>query len=515
MKKRLVPFLMALILTVGVLLTPAMAAGSLSNFSKVNTYHKGQFTDVSSQWFASYVQAAYEYGLMTGTSVKTFSPGNNLTIAEAIKMAACLHSIYNTGAASFNPGAPWYQPYADYALQNGIIPAPYADYTATATRADFAKIFAAALPLEALNAVNRIDDNAIPDVKSGDDYGPAAYVLYRAGILTGSDASGSFRPTSFIQRSEVAAIVVRMANAEFRQSLTLTVKELSSTEIAAKCMPAVFYIELYDKNNDYMGSGSGFFITSSGMAVTCYHVIKDAYYAKIWTKENKMYEVDGVYDYSKKSDLAIIKVRGDNFPYLTLGSSDALSSGTTVYAIGYPLGVDETITQGIISNAGHVINNKPYIMLTASISPGSSGGALVSTTGAVIGVTSATYKGGQNLNLAVPINQLSSLKRTEYIPLYSMPDDTKAKLSFDQASVTLAKGDTATVVITEESGIYNLAYTIENPTVVSCTWNGWTDYYTNSLTIKGLAVGSTKVTISVIDANKTVIMSDVINVSVK
>ena len=514
MRKRIVPFLLALILVIGVLTVPAQAAGSLSNFTRVNTYKTGQFNDVSTQWFATYVQAAYEYGLMDGTAAKTFAPGSNLTIASAIKLAACLHSIYSTGRAEFSGGSPWYQPYVDYALSNEIIAAPFADYAANATRADFAKIFAGALPLEALNAVNRIDDNAIPDVRLGDDCGPAVYLLYRAGILTG-DASGAFNPASFIQRSEVAAIAVRMASAEYRQSLTLTVKELSSTEIAAKCMPAVFYIEVYDKNNVYIGSGSGFFISSSGMAVTNYHVIKGAHYAKIRTTENKIYEVTGVYDYSKKTDLALIQVRGDNFPYLSVGSSDTLSTGATVYAIGYPLGINETITQGIISNANHVVNNKPYIMINASISPGSSGGALVSATGAVIGITSATYRDAQNLNLAVPVSKLSELDKLVSTPLYALPDDSKASLSFAPPSVTVAKGDTVKVVITEASGNlnYDLAYSLSNEAIVSVDFGPWTDIYTTSVDITGLKPGTVKLTISVVN-DDAVITSSVINITV-
>jgi hypothetical protein len=513
MKKRLIAIFLILVLSVSVLPLSA-AAGSLSNFAKVNTYQTGQFTDVSKQWFAPYIQAVYEYGLVNGKTPKTFEPDSNLTLAEAIKLAACLHSIYNTGSASFSVSSPWYQSYVDYALSNGIISSPLADYNANATRADFARIFASALPAEALNPMNRIDDNAIPDVKLSDDCGPAVYKLYRAGVLTGSDTAGTYYPDSSITRAAMSAIAARMANADYRQPLTLTAKTLSSTEIAAKCMPAVFYIEAYDKQDEYLRSGSGFFISSSGMAVTNYHIMNGASYAKIWTKENKMYEVSGMYDYSKTNDLTIIQIKGDNFPYLTLGSSDAVSSGSTIYAISYPLGIDETVTQGIISNANHVVNNKTYIMITASISPGSSGGALIDTNGNVIGVTSGYYKDAQNLNVAVPINLLSSLKRTNSTPLYLLPDNTKAKLSFDKTSVTVAVGKTVTVVITEESGIYDVKPSVDNESVVSYTSGYWTDPYTTSITIKGLAAGSAKVTIDVVDSKDTVVTSGVINVTV-
>ena len=119
-------------------------------------------------------------------------PGNNLTIAEAVKLAACLYSIYHTGTQSFNAGTPWYGPYVDYAVKNGILKDTYKDYTVTATRSEFAQILSNALPEEALTARNSIADGAIPDVPSSYSYASAVYELYRAGVLTGSDAQGHF-----------------------------------------------------------------------------------------------------------------------------------------------------------------------------------------------------------------------------------------------------------------------------------------------------------------------------------
>jgi hypothetical protein len=335
MKKSIASLLLCLVLVINVLPSTALAAGSLSNFTKVNTYTAGQFTDVSDQWFAPNVQTAYEYGLMNGTTATTFSPEKNLTLAEAVKMAACLHSIYNTGKAVFPSATPWYQPYADYSLQNGILAAPYVNYATDATRSDFAVLFAGALPDEALAAKNTIADNEIPDVRIDFSYGPAVYKLYRAGILTG-DSSGSFKPNSYIQRSEAAAIVTRMANADFRKTVSLAPKEkeLSPTEVAALCSPAVFYIEVYDASGKAYASGSGFFISSAGVAVTNYHVIAGASSAKILTTDDKVYDVSGVYDYSADNDLALLQISGGNFPYLQMGDSSGVVTGQTVYAIG-------------------------------------------------------------------------------------------------------------------------------------------------------------------------------------
>jgi S1-C subfamily serine protease len=413
MKKRIISLILVVLLVALCLPTTAFAASSLSNFVKINTYKAGQFTDVQNQWFAPYVQAAYEYGLINGSSKSTFSPGNNLTLAEAIKLAACLHSIYNTGAVSIASGTPWYQPYVNYALQNGIIKEAYNDYTVPATRADFAAIFANALPDEALSAINTINNNAIPDVKIGYSYGPAVYKLYRAGILTGSDSTGIFYPNSSITRDAVAAIATRMANAAYRQPLTLKLKELTATEISQACSPAVFFIELLNKKGDTIYSGSGFFISDSGLAVTNYHVVKNMINAKITTKDGNKYDITGIVDYNQDTDLALIQVGGSGFPYIPLGDSDTAATGSTIYTIGYPLGVDQTVAPGAITNASHPEDGVNYIMISAPISPGSSGGALIDSTGCVIGVTNASYSDGQNLNLAVPINLLNNLSQTK------------------------------------------------------------------------------------------------------
>jgi S1-C subfamily serine protease len=108
---------------------------------------------------------------------------------------------------------------------------------------------------------------------------------------------------------------------------------------------------VYDGNGDAYASGSGFFIDSSGLAVTNYHVIEGASAAAILTTDGEVYDVLGVYDYSEDYDLALLQIDGSGFPILPLGDSDAVAAGATVYAIGNPLGLTNTISQGIVSNA--------------------------------------------------------------------------------------------------------------------------------------------------------------------
>jgi hypothetical protein len=97
--------------------------------------------------------------------------------------------------------------------------------TVKATRAQFAAILAAALPSDALPAINHVEAGEIPDVVGTESYGAAVYLLYNAGILTGSDEYGTFNPNSNIMRSEVATIVTRMAKTDVRKMFTLSEKE--------------------------------------------------------------------------------------------------------------------------------------------------------------------------------------------------------------------------------------------------------------------------------------------------
>ena len=194
------------------------------HFSKQTTYTQGQFTDVPpEQWFTSSVADAFAFGLMKGKSATSFVPYGDVTVAEAITMAARIHSIYTTGSENFVASGQWYQVYLDYAYKNGIITKAYynSDVNQKATRAQFAEIFANALPAEGLSPMNSVADNAIPDVKMSASYATSVYKLYRAGILAGGNAKGTFSPGTFITRAECAAIVSRMAESNNRVAFSL------------------------------------------------------------------------------------------------------------------------------------------------------------------------------------------------------------------------------------------------------------------------------------------------------
>ena len=418
MKKSIISIVLAVCLA---LLTciPAFGAVSLSNFDRIRTY-RDEFSDVlRSAWYFPGVQSVYEFGLMEGKDSGGFDPSGNLTIAEAIKIAATLHKGYFTGSIDFAPCSPWYSPYVDYALNNDIPVGAYRNYNAAATRADFAVIIAGALPDEALTPMNRIDNGAIPDVFESFSYGQSVYKLYRAGVLTGSDSVGTYFPGRTLTRAEAASIVTRALDADARVSLSLAA-QLTAEQIYKNASPAVFFAEVYDRDGNPVKTGSGFFISDSGLAITNYHIVSGAASMKITTDKGEVFDVAGIYDYDRAIDAALIQINGKGFHYLELADSSRLLTGATVYALGSPLGLQASFSRGIVSQAFREVNGMRFIQLDAAISTGSSGGALLDSTGRVVGVTTATMLDSQNINLAVPINLFSVLSRDRYVPLASV-----------------------------------------------------------------------------------------------
>ena len=196
----------------------------LDNFGKGATYSNKIFTDVApSAWYRDNVAAAYEYGLMSGNGDGTFSPLGNISIAETITVSSRLYGIYHFGFAPLFEEVEglWFEPYVAYAQEFGIIDGTYPSYTPPATRAQFAQILANSIDPIDLEATNIVDDGAIPDVPMSSDYADAVYLLYRAGILAGSDSKGTFNPDSTITRAEAAAIITRIVDPSLRKSIEL------------------------------------------------------------------------------------------------------------------------------------------------------------------------------------------------------------------------------------------------------------------------------------------------------
>ena len=179
------------------------------------------FVDVfESDWYYGDVYSANKMGLIDGRTKTLYKPADNMTYAEAIKLAACMHQYCNEGKVTLQNGTPnWYNSYVRYASRNGI-PWDYNNYNAKITREDFVHIFFSALPKDNYVAINTV--TKIPDITSGSNkYYSEILSFYKAGILTGSDSKGTFHPKSNIKRSEVAAIISRMMEPSARRSFKI------------------------------------------------------------------------------------------------------------------------------------------------------------------------------------------------------------------------------------------------------------------------------------------------------
>jgi hypothetical protein len=178
-------------------------------------------------------------------------------------------------------------------------------------------------------------------------------------------------------------------------------------------------------NNDRLvARGTGFLVSEDGMIVTNYHVIETGNVAIVKFPDGTVLPVDGVLAADKSRDLAVIKIHGKTFLTLAMGNSDRIQVGEDVVAIGNPLGLELTVSNGIISGVRSTkeLGGK-FLQTTAPISPGSSGGPLFNMFGVVVGINSMYLEGGENLNFAIPVNDAKHLLTNQFATLHSLPNE--------------------------------------------------------------------------------------------
>jgi serine protease Do len=159
------------------------------------------------------------------------------------------------------------------------------------------------------------------------------------------------------------------------------------------------------------GLGSGFFINEDGFLITNFHVIEgetqisvEVYQQKGGQLERQTYKQVRIVAINKFGDVALLKIEDKDAPKfkcIVLGSSDALAVGERVFAIGSPLGLERTVTEGILSTKTRQLQGELYLQTTAQINPGNSGGPLFNLGGEVIGVTNMKIF-GEGLGFAIP-----------------------------------------------------------------------------------------------------------------
>jgi serine protease Do len=164
------------------------------------------------------------------------------------------------------------------------------------------------------------------------------------------------------------------------------------------------------------GLGSGFFINDQGYLITNFHVIEgetqisvEVYHQKNGELDRKTYKQVRIIAMNKFADLTLLKVEDKDAPlfsWVLLGESDSLAVGERVFAIGSPLGLERTVTEGILSTKTRQMQGELYLQTTAQINPGNSGGPLFNMRGEVVGVTNMKLAFGEGLGFAIPIESV-------------------------------------------------------------------------------------------------------------
>jgi len=188
-------------------------------------------------------------------------------------------------------------------------------------------------------------------------------------------------------------------------------------QVFERAAPAVVFLQVWDRVFRPTGLGSGFLVSQDGMIVTCHHVVEGA--AHIGVKlpsdpSQRQHYAEGVVASDPDNDLAVVKVNGSGFRTLEIGPSTPPKVGADVGAIGSPLGLQNSLTKGIVSRglSAEVMPDKkavPCFQFDAAASPGSSGGPLIDGQGRVVGVVFLKRRGGENLNFAIPAERVSNL----------------------------------------------------------------------------------------------------------
>ena len=224
------------------------------------------------------------------------------------------------------------------------------------------------------------------------------------------------------------AAVLLLVAAMLAQNAPSTNKggRLDIPAISREAHGAVVSIVVSDKNGHPVAQGSGFLISKDGQVVTNYHVIKNGSSAVIKFPGGAFFLVDGVLASDKDRDVAIIKAHGNDFRALTLGNSDLLQVGEEVVAIGSPLSLESTVSNGIVSAIRTVEDEgRNFLQITVPISPGSSGGPLFNMSGKVVGITTSHIKDGENLNFAIPINDVKPMLLARSPRARALPDEAE------------------------------------------------------------------------------------------
>ena len=181
--------------------------------------------------------------------------------------------------------------------------------------------------------------------------------------------------------------------------------------LVKKIQPAVVTVVAYDADKNVTNLGSGFFVDSHGSLITNYHVLDGAYTAQIKTYDKKLYPIEWVVAENKHADLIKVRAKIPESSIHWIGVTETEPSvADRVLVVGSPMGLEQTVSEGIVSAFREMPVIGKVFQLSAPISPGSSGSPVINMKGKVVGVVSFQAVKGQNLNFAVSSSGILHLK---------------------------------------------------------------------------------------------------------
>jgi S1-C subfamily serine protease len=201
-------------------------------------------------------------------------------------------------------------------------------------------------------------------------------------------------------------------------------KRLSATQIFERSAPRVVLLKTHDEKGIMVGQASGVLLSPDGYVATNAHVVVDC--STLAASVSKSRSGDAQFAglrlmyYDSESDVAILKMDAENLPFFELSAVLAPRVGERVYAIGSPRGLENTISEGIVSGVRE-IGTLEYLQHSAPISPGSSGGALINERGILIGLNTFLLERSQNLNFAIPVSVVRAALATARVNPIALP----------------------------------------------------------------------------------------------
>ena len=221
--------------------------------------------------------------------------------------------------------------------------------------------------------------------------------------------------------------------------------------LAKQARPAVYLLAIQDEDGEVKGSGTGFLVSSDGLLVTNHHVVAGAKQILAKAENGGLFPVVRVVAADPANDLALLQVEGKDLPCLSLAPPNSAEAGTRIAVIGSPLGLEGTLTEGIVSARRKLPGQKREVLqISAAISQGSSGSPVLDAQGRVVGIASFLLAEGQSLHFATPSEKLQALlRRSGKSPAGPVPALAATTTSGSARTYTVRSGDTLTRISRE------------------------------------------------------------------